>query len=125
MFKWGHWFSTHRKFYEKLTFDTPWYAPIRVRIRSSEMLVFQYCIWDHSFSTYVFRKTKIFYPLIRAVSRKGIDFPKNKENYSHLKSRKHKRVQNDVSVVWNAKNRKVLLKGSDIIYKNLVRKIDK
>ena len=32
--------STYRKFYENLTFLTPWYAHVRVRIRGLEMLIF-------------------------------------------------------------------------------------
>ena len=35
----GHPLSTYAKFSEKLTFLTPWYAHIRVRIRGLEMLV--------------------------------------------------------------------------------------
>ena len=35
----GHPLSTYAKFSEKLTFLTPWYAHVRVRIRGLEMLV--------------------------------------------------------------------------------------
>ena len=38
---WGHPFSVYAKFLEKLTFLTPWYAHVRMRIRRQEMLVFQ------------------------------------------------------------------------------------
>ena len=38
---WGHPLSTYAKFFEKLTFLTPWYAHVRVRIRGFEMLVFR------------------------------------------------------------------------------------
>ena len=38
---WDHPFSTYAKFSEKLTFLTPWYTHVRVRIRGSEMLVFR------------------------------------------------------------------------------------
>ena len=37
--KTGHPLSTYAKFAEKLTFLTPWYARIRVRIRGLEMFV--------------------------------------------------------------------------------------
>ena len=37
----GHPLSTYTKFSEKLTFLTPWYAHVRVRIRGLEMLVFR------------------------------------------------------------------------------------
>ena len=36
----GHPLSTYAKFSEKLTFLTPWYIQVRVRIRGLEMLVF-------------------------------------------------------------------------------------
>ena len=36
----GHPLSMYAKFYEKVTFLTPWYAHVRVRIRGLEMLVF-------------------------------------------------------------------------------------
>ena len=36
-----HPLSTYANFFEKLTFLTPWYAHVRVRIRGLEMLVFQ------------------------------------------------------------------------------------
>ena len=37
----GHPLSTYAKFSEKLTFLTPWYVHVRVRIRGLEMLVFR------------------------------------------------------------------------------------
>ena len=37
----GHPLSTYAKFSEKLTFLTPWYAHVPVRIRGLEMLVFR------------------------------------------------------------------------------------
>ena len=37
----GHPLSTNAKFSEKLTFLTPWYAYVRVRIKELEMLVFR------------------------------------------------------------------------------------
>ena len=37
---WGHPLNTYVKSSEKLTFQTPWYAHVRVRIRGLEMLVF-------------------------------------------------------------------------------------
>ena len=37
----GHPLSTYAKFSEKLTFLTPWYAHLRVRIRGLEMLDFE------------------------------------------------------------------------------------
>ena len=38
-------FSTHAKFSEKLTFLTPWYAKVSVRIRGWEMVVFEkFCV---------------------------------------------------------------------------------
>ena len=36
----GHPLSTYAKFSEKLTFQSPWYAHVCVRIRGLEMLVF-------------------------------------------------------------------------------------
>ena len=36
-----HPFSTYAKFSEKLTFQTPLFAHVRVRIKGSEMLVFR------------------------------------------------------------------------------------
>ena len=36
-----HPLSTYANFFEKLTFLTPWYAHVRVRIGRLEMLVFQ------------------------------------------------------------------------------------
>ena len=42
---WGHPFSTYAKFSEKLTFLTPWYAYVRVRIRGNKMLFFgKFCV---------------------------------------------------------------------------------
>ena len=38
---WGHSFSTHTKFSEKVPFCTPRYAHVRVRIRGYEMVVFR------------------------------------------------------------------------------------
>ena len=38
---WGHPLSTYAKFSEKLTFVTPWYAHVRLRIRGLEMLDFR------------------------------------------------------------------------------------
>ena len=37
----GHPFGTYAKFSEKLIFQTPWYAQVRVRIRGLEKLVFR------------------------------------------------------------------------------------
>ena len=37
----GHPFGTYAKFSEKLTFLTPWYAHVRVRIKGKEMLIFR------------------------------------------------------------------------------------
>ena len=37
----GHLLSTYVKVSEKLTFLTPWYAHVRVRIRGLEMLFFR------------------------------------------------------------------------------------
>ena len=37
----GYPLSTYAKFSEKLTFLTPWYAHVRVRIMSLEILVFR------------------------------------------------------------------------------------
>ena len=37
----GHPLSTYEKFSEKLTFLTPWYEHVGVRIRGLEMLVFR------------------------------------------------------------------------------------
>ena len=37
----GHPLNTHAKFPKKLTFLTPWYAHVHVRIRGLEMLVFR------------------------------------------------------------------------------------
>ena len=39
--QWVHSLSTYAKFSVKLTFLTPWYAHVRVRVRGSEMLVFR------------------------------------------------------------------------------------
>ena len=41
VFIWGHPLSTYAKFSEKLTFPTPWYAHVRVRIRGLEILAFR------------------------------------------------------------------------------------
>ena len=41
--------TKHTKFSEKRTFLTPWYAPVRVRIRRQEMFVFRK-IWRALFS---------------------------------------------------------------------------
>ena len=38
---WSHPLSTYAKFSEQLTFLTPWYVHVRVRIRGLEMLVFR------------------------------------------------------------------------------------
>ena len=43
----GHPLSTYAKFSEKLTFLTPWYAHVRVRIRGLEMLVFRKILRTH------------------------------------------------------------------------------
>ena len=37
----GHPLSTYAKYSKKLTFLTPWYAYVRVRIRGLEMLIFR------------------------------------------------------------------------------------
>ena len=43
----GHPFSTYAKFSGKLALLTPWYAPVRVRIRGDEMLAFQKILRTH------------------------------------------------------------------------------
>ena len=49
-FKWlirGYPFSIYAKFSEKLTFLTPWYAHVRVRIRGLEILIFRKILRTH------------------------------------------------------------------------------
>ena len=44
---WGHPLNTYAKFSEKLTFLTPWYAHVSVRVRELEMLVFRKILRTH------------------------------------------------------------------------------
>ena len=55
--------STHAKFSERLTFPTPWYAHVRVRIRGLEKLVFRNILRTYLINGWPLTHKNYFFPM--------------------------------------------------------------